>query len=57
MEIITKIIEEMVIKVSPDQEDTAIMFLKNLGFSITNFDHREEYTKVVGQKTYNPKKN
>lgn len=52
MEITTKIIEEISIKIALNEESSAIHFLKTWGFTIINFDHREEYTKVIGHRIF-----
>lgn len=52
MEITTKIIEEISIKITPNEEPSAVDFLKTLGFTIINFDHQEEYTKVIGHRVF-----
>ena len=52
MVITTKIIEEMSVTVPSSEERQAVAFLTNLGFSIINFVHQEEWTKVTGQRAF-----
>jgi hypothetical protein len=56
MEITTKIIEETSVKVPYEEEEHAILFLRNLGYTVTNFDHHEDYVKIIGQRTFEPKR-
>ena len=56
MEIITKLIEETTVKVPFSEEEHAVSFLKNLGYHISNFDHHEDYVKVVGQRIFEVKR-
>lgn len=56
MKLDTKIIEETSIVVFPDEEQQAVRILQDLGYHITNFDHREDATKVTGQRIFEPKR-
>ncbi len=56
MEITTKIIEEMSIKVPYAEEESAVHLLRNLRYTVTNFDHHEDYVKIIGQRTFELKR-
>ena len=56
MEIITKLIEEMSVKIPYTEEENAINLLRNLGYTVINFDHHEDYVRIIGQRIFEPKR-
>jgi hypothetical protein len=56
MEILTKIIEETSVKVPYEEEEHATLFLRNLGYTVTNFDHHEDFVKIIGQRIFELKR-